>query len=944
MRRISLLFTFIIATYFAFASGGDLIGVGEIPSDPELRHGVLPNKLQYYIRHNAKPAGQADFYILSDVGAIQEEDDQQGLAHFMEHMAFNGTRNLPDKQLIEYLESVGVKFGANLNAYTSWDNTVYMMKDVPVVREPVIDSALLILHDWSAFIEPQTAEIDKERGVIKEELRTRDGAGWRSTMSLIGALGRGTKYEHRNLIGYLDYLDSFEPEVLVRFYHDWYRPDYQAIIVVGDVDVDSVEQRIISLFSDIPAARDDAPHKEVIRVPDNDEAIVEIFTDRELQYSAVQYFIKREAVDRESAATVEQERVRIIDALIESMQGGRFDEVVMAEGSPILGASMSLGRVGVIPTLAATAYSAQSGEGELDDALREVVTQMERTRRYGFYEGEFERARRNMLRGAESGYLNRDDRSNNSFVSRYLSAYRFGLPTPSAEAEWESDARLIGGVSLEDVNSRVEELFSDNNHVVMLLSPEKEGLDVPSEEDVRRIIMEVRGGDVSPYEDQQTEGGLLPDDVELKGSSIVDTKYNESYDTTEWLLSNGVRVIVKPTALRADEVVLSGYSEGGSSLLDDDRYFAGVLLSTILSRSGLGDYSAIELERQLTGCLASLSSWVSDYSHGLNGGSSPADLERLFELIYLKFTAPRFDEGDFAIALRQLRANIENQKSDPDYALSKRYSEVVYGDNIRRSPLDEEAVDSLKLDHFREVYKTLFSDADNFTFTIVGSVDLLTLRPLVERYLGSLPTVAGDAKAVVSDEGIRPAKGRVRDEFTTPMEQPKVGIMTLLSDRGVDYSLRNRVVAAYLKAALDDLLLKSVREELGGTYGVRTSLSITDMPYEHYSLSISYDTNIDQYEHLQQSVFEQLAILAKEGATAEQMNKCREYMLKSFANSQERNSGWASYIKLLDTKGFDYLKDYEAIVESVTSKDVQSMARRIVKDKNRIEVIMLPAK
>ncbi len=881
---------------------------------------------------------------MSDVGAIQEDDDQQGLAHFLEHMAFNGTKNLPDKELIEYLESIGVKFGANLNAATSWDYTVYMMKDVPVLREGVIDSALLILHDWAGFIEPQEEEIDKERGVIKEELRTRDGASWRSTMSLIGALGRGTKYEERNLIGYLDYLSSFEPEVLIRFYHQWYTPNHQAIIIVGDVDVDSVEKEIIRRFEDLEPAAEDAVAKEVIVVADNEEPIIEIFTDPEMQYSSIQYFIKRPAESREEASSMSSMRRAIEEAFITHMQNDRLNEVVMSADAPILDGGMSLGRVGVIPTLESTTYAVQAPEGEIDDALRETVEQMERTRRYGFESGEFERARQNLMSSSRNAYLNRGDRTNNSFVGRYISNYRFGTAIPSAEEEWQIDSVLIATANLEDVNRRVESLFSDNNHVVMINSPRKEGLDIPTEDDVLRIIAHVQASEITPYEDQILSEDLIPNDVVLEGAEVVETSTNESYGTTEWRLANGVTVVVKPTTLKADEVILSGSSYGGASILDDSQYFEGRLLSYLTSQSGVADFTAVELSRQLSGKIASLSTWVGGYEQGVNGRSTPADLETLFQLLYLNFTAPRFDEGDFETFRRQIRANIENQMSDPDFIASRRFAEAAYNDNLRTRPFDLDVIDGLEFANFAQVHGQLFADADNFRFTIVGNVDLEALKPLVELYIGSLPADPSNKKMEYVDDDVRPQKGGVRDDFETAMEQPKVGVQMLLSGEDLEYTLRNRVVASYLTAALDDLLLKSVREELGGTYGVRANLSIAKSPYTHYSLSISYDTNEEQFEHLQETIFEQLELLAEEGATVEQMNKSREFMLKNFGNTQEQNSGWMSYINRLYGDGFDYISDYTQIVESITSEEIRDMMRTILDGENRIEVLMHPTK
>ncbi len=946
MKRIYSILSLLLLSFVAFGSELGLVSTPQaiIPDDPAVRRGVLKSGLSYYVRHNARPKGQADFYILSDVGAIQEDDDQQGLAHFLEHMAFNGTKNMPDKEIINYLESIGVKFGANLNAATSWDYTIYMMKDLPTQRPNTIDSALLILHDWAGFIEPKNEEIDKERGVIKEELRTRDGASWRSMLSLIAALGRGTKYEHRNLIGSLEGLDSFEAESLVRFYHDWYTPDHQAIIIVGDVDVDYVESQIKSRFKDLPAAARSAPKKEVIEVASNAEPLVNIYSDKEMQYSMVQYFIRRKALANKEASRVDAARKNIEEAFVTMMQNSRIDEVVMSPDATIVSGGMSLGRVGVIPTMEATVYAAQSPEGGIREALQEVVTQMERTRRYGFQSGEFERAREDLMSSVRSSYLNRNDRTNNSFINRYVNNYRFGEAIPSAEMEWQIDSTLIASMSLDEVNRRVSRLFSDDNHVVSVVLPDKEGLLIPTEELLLETIETIRNGDVGQYEDSVSSDRLLSDTDRLFGADVVEESTNSDFGTTEWQLANGATIVVRPSTLKADEVILNGYSAGGRSVLDDEQYLSGLMLSSLMSNSGIGEYSAVELTKVLSGKMAGLSTYVSEHSHGVRGRSTPADIETLLQLLYLNFAAPRFSDSDFETFRRRVRSNNENQATDPDYLAERRYAEVVYNGAKRKMPLSIEMIDSLRLADFVKTHQVLFSDVDNFRFTIVGNVDLEVLKPLVELYIGSLKSDLTNEKMSERDLGVRAVKGIVQDNFDVKMEQPKVGVQMLYWGEGIDYSLRNSVIMSYFKAALDDLLLESVREELGGTYGVGVSMSIAKRPFEYYRVSLRYDTNEEQIDHMQDTIIKQLERIATEGVAKERMDKTREYLLKSFGNTKEHNSGWLGYINSLYVNDIDYLADYEKVILEITSDDVRNIAQKILSDENRVEVIMHPKK
>ncbi len=527
-------------------------GLQPIPTDKDLRVGKLENGMTYYIRHNEKPKGQASFYILHDVGAIQENDDQQGLAHFLEHMAFNGTKNLPGKTMINYLEKIGVMFGYNLNAGTSWDYTEYMVKDVPVAREGAVDTALTILHDWSHFIALEPSEIDSERGVIMEELRTRDGAQWRSTIAMLKALYKDTKYAERNLIGYLDGLKSFDHKALEEFYHTWYRPDYQSIYVIGDIDVDAVEAKIKTLMSDIPAADPDAPVKEVIMVPGNEEPIISIFSDPEMQNSSVRMFAKRDALPREINNTLQRSAINTVIAMAESMENARLQEMRMKPDAPFLSAYMGEGQVFVNPTLEATTFVAQTEDGKLLDGFRAIYTEMERMRRHGFTQAEFERAQTDLLRSAERQYANRNDVENDTYAERYIDAHRNNYAMPDAETEWQIDSMLISSLSVADVNSAYSSLTApDKNLVIVLNSIAKEGVEIPTEEQIKAVIAEVSASEIEPYADDTVKEPLIPESVKLKGSKVKKTAYNESLGTTEWTLKNGIKVVVKPTMLKA---------------------------------------------------------------------------------------------------------------------------------------------------------------------------------------------------------------------------------------------------------------------------------------------------------------------------------------------------------------------------------------------------------
>ena len=927
----------------AFAAAGAMAQMNQpIPADPELRTGKLENGMTYYIRHNDKPKGQADFYILHDVGAIQENDSQQGLAHFLEHMAFNGTKNLPGKQLTEYLETVGVKFGANLNAGTSWDQTIYNISDVPTSREGIIDSALLILHDWSHFIALEPKEIDSERGVIMEELRTRDGASWRSTMKLLQALGKGTKYEHRNLIGYLDGLKNFQHKELEDFYAQWYRPDYQAVVVVGDIDVDAVESKIKTLMADIPAPAADASHKETIVVPDNEEPIVSIFTDPEMQGTKVQLFIKRPALPKQMGNTIVAEANNVIEAYMTTMENARLQEIAMQPDAPFLGAGMGTGDViGIIPTLNATVFVAMTQDGKLARGFEALYTELEKVRRYGFTQGEFERAQENLMRQAERTHANRNDRRNGEFVQSYLNNYSKNSPIPDAETEWQLDSMLIKMLNVDAVNAFAAQTITPANQVIIVNAPEKEGLTTPTAEELLAIRDKVAAGEVTAYEDNVVKEPLIPKGTVLKGSPVKKTAEDAKLGTTEWTLANGAKVVVKHTDFKADEVRMSAVAKGGLSVLSDGEFYMGEMMPAVNSMSGVGKFSATELKKQLSGKSASVQPAVENYSSAMKGVCSPKDIETMLQLLYLNFTQPRFDRADYDNLIKMVRSQLENARTNPDFLMQEKVIDVTYGDNPRRQMISNEIVDKFDFEQLPAIYAKLYPGANGFVFTFVGNIDPETLKPLGETYIGSIPAAKKPLNYI--DDKVAPVKGEVTEEFTAPMQQPKVSVLYYYSGK-MPYTFKDRMALSFLAQALNSRYLISIREEKGGTYGVRVKGSTEYIPHQTYDMTISFDTNEEMADELCEIVLKEIQEIAENGPKTEDIEKNREFMLKNWKNSLELNQGWMNYIQAKYGSGLNYVGEYEQAVRDLTNADVQALAKKILADGNLVKVVMRPAK
>ncbi len=937
MKRLILLATaaFAIATASAQPNA-----MQPIPADAALRTGKLENGMTYYIRHNEKPKGQADFYILHNVGAIQESDSQQGLAHFLEHMAFNGTKNLPGKQLTEYLEKVGVKFGTNLNASTGWDKTTYLIKDVPTYREGIIDSALLILHDWSHFIALQPEEIDSERGVIMEELRTRDGAGFRSMIEMVKAIGKGSKYETRNLIGYLDGLKSFSHDELRNFYLQWYRPDYQAVVVVGDVDVDAVEAKIKKLMGDIPAPAADASQKEAYVVPDNQEPIVSIYTDPEMQGSVIKYLFKRSATPHAINNTLYGEMLNVLQTYMTTMANARLQEITMQPDAPFLSAGMSSGDIlGLIPTMETTAVMVQTQDGQLARGFEAIATELEKFRRYGFTQGEFERAQNNLMRRAERSYANRNDRTNAEFVRDYLNNYAKNAPVPDAETEWQMDSMLIRNIGVETVNQFTQQVLTPENQVIVVTAPEKEGAAVPTAEEFLAIREKVADAQIGAYEDNTIKEPLIPASIVLKGSPVIKTATNKEYGTTEWTLKNGAKIIIKPTTFKADEVRMTAVSEGGLSVLSDEQFYLGEMIPTVNSMSGVGKFSLTDLRKQLSGKSASVSTDVQNYFSGMNGVCSPKDLETMLQLLYLNFTSPRFDEADFNTLVKMLRAQLENVKTNPEYVADEKLIDVLYDHNYRRQMISLDIVDTYKFSDLQSIYQQLFPGVNGFTFTFVGNVDPETLKPLVEKYIGSISPAK--KPLTYKDDKVNTVKGEVTEDFTTPMQQPKVTVNYVFTGE-MPYTLKNKMALTFLTQALSSRYLVSIREEKGGTYGVHVDNDTDYLPRETYEMRISFDTNEEMADELREIILQEINEIAANGPRTEDIEKTREYLAKSWKNSLEQNGSWMVYIQRLYDNGLDYIADYEKTLLSLSKEDVRQMAQKILADGNRVTVILRP--
>ena len=909
-----------------------------LPQDAELRKGVLPNGLTYYIRHNDKPENQANFYIYDRVGAIQEEDLQIGLAHFLEHMAFNGTKNFPDKNMINYLESVGVKFGANLNAWTAMEQTQYMMEGVPLSDPTIVDNVLLILHDWAYYISLEEEEIDNERGVIIEELRTRNDASWRIREKSAPYLYNNTKYAHRNIIGTVDRLKNFTYDELRDFYHRWYNTSNQCIVVVGDFDVDEMEQKVIATMSSIPAV-ENPEAIEYIPIPVNEKPAIGIFTDPELTESSVELIVRREPWPTELNNTLAYELYSIIDSFIATIVNERLSDMAQKPGAPFIGAGYYGGNI--TRSMDMIEVYAQPREGEMLRAFEAIYAEFEKVRRFGFTPSEFERAQTNIIRRNQQSYDRRNDRRHNEFVGSYTSNFKSGTPIYGAEDEWQIDSMLIAGMDLNTVNAvAMQERFLPTNHVVLMSQPEKEGLAVPTVEEVEALIAAVNAAELKAYEDSGVKKPLIPAKTKLKGSKVKTTG-TDAFGNTTWTLKNGVKVILKPTDFKADEVQMRATVAGGSSLLADEDMAMSDQLTTFLSYQGVGEFSMTDLTKQLAGKAVGVAPFLSNSSHGLSATCSPKDIETMLQLVYLYGTSPRFDEDAFNLVKEQLVQAYANIESDPSYALQRELYANIYDKPNRVKAWGVADMEALNFEQYKRVYTSLFSNPDDMTFFFVGNFNEAELKPLVEKYIGSLPKTK-NTLAYNSENAIGYQNGNREHRFQVAMEMPKTGIYYIFSGN-LDVNLKNALTMSVLDQLLDIRYTKSIREEMGATYGVSCSGQLSSMPSEpDYILLIGFDTKPEIADQARGALIPEIEKIAAEGATEEELGKIKEYMLKERADALKQNGNWLGWMVNREMQGVDYTTGYEEIVNNLSSEDIKALAAKILADDNNLRLIMDP--
>lgn len=935
MKKNRLLMLLLLAMLFALPSVAQQKGE-QLPVDPSIRIGRLKNGLTYYIRHNENPDNLVNFYIAQKVGSIQEEEHQRGLAHFLEHMCFNGTEHFPGKSMINYLESIGVKFGADLNAYTSIDETVYNINNVPVNAEGAIDSCLWILHDWADGLTLDPEEIDKERGVIHEEWRGRNTAMMRMQERMLADIFPGNKYGRRLPIGTMDVVDNFPHQALRDYYEKWYRPDLQGIVVVGDIDVDQVEKKIKKIFKKIKKAKNPA-ERVYYGVEDNKEMIFSQQIDKEQQNYVLQLMYKHDVPSRDQRNTKEYIRDNTKRSVAISMLNSRFSEIMSKENPPYMRAGVGYSGFGVTEMKKAFSVMVQCKPEQLLEAIPLVFTEVERARRYGFTEPELKRAKEDMIAGMDSWYAERDKRTNDYYVQNCIRHFLDDVDLMAPEVEYQLSIDIINSLTLDEINEVIPSLHREDNRVAISYAPEREGMTYPGKDDIEMLLKMIEGARISAYEDNEVDAPLLENIPE--GGKIVKSEEGK-WGSTVWTLSNGIKVVVKPTDFQADRINLSGYKIGGTNRYPDSEKENIGMLSALSGIGGFGAFDATQLDKKLSGSTASANVGSGPYYDVISAGCSPKDAEEMFQLMYLKYTSPRKDEKAFESYTTRMRNSLKDRNLNPNTALSDTMVVAMYGNHPRVQPFVAADVDKVDYDKVLEMYKDRTSDATGYMFFIVGNVDLEAIKPLVERYIGALPCNGRVEK--IEKTTVETRTGVYRNNFKNKMENP-TGTENIIYSGKIEPTLKNRMVMSFLNQVLNIVYTEEVREKEGGTYGVGVRGSVSKLPEGEYALMVNFKMAPERREELAAIIIREFEKLAAEGPVTEHVEKVRSYMLKSFEESQKKNGAWMNWLYNFYFENEDNHTGYEELVKSITTEDIRLLAKYILDQGNFIEVSMTPA-
>lgn len=907
-----------------------------VPVDKEVRIGKLDNGLTYYIRHNEYPKNQVDFYIAQKVGSILEEDNQRGLAHFLEHMCFNGTKNFPGNSMIKWLESVGVKFGYNLNAYTSIDETVYRISSVPTERIGVQDSCLMILSDWADGLLLEGKEIDEERSVIHEEWRSQLPPNMRIMEKLLPVIYPDSRYGHRLPIGTMEVVDNFPHQALRDYYEKWYRPDLQGIVVVGDIDVDRIEGKIKELFSKIEKPVNPA-ERVYYPVADNEKPIVAFGSDKEQDKYVAQIMFKYDALPDSLKGTMADVTTAYLLDMAQMMLQIRLNEQGQKADAPFALAETIHGEFLMSKTKQAFLLAMIPKGNSFDEGLKAVYREALRAKRGGFTATEYARCRTEYLSQLEKAYNNRNQQENKTLAESYVRNFIDKKPIPGIETEYQMMSMIVNQIPVEAVNQVFSQIVSDKNLVVLGMMPAREGESCPKDEDILTLLSQVEAENIAPYVDNVKDEPLVSE-LPAAGKVVKENMLSD-FGAKEWILSNGAKVILKKTDFKADEINMMAVAKGGTSVYDNDKAADLMFMPAVLEQHGLGNFTNSDLTKLMAGKQVSLKVAFEDYVRSLYGNTTPKDLKTYMEMIYMTFTGLTVTEDEFAAMQNLYKGLIQNQEQNPSFVFQKKVQEFLYA-SPNKQVFGVSDIEKANRENILSIIHEQLANAADFTFVFSGNFDETELKTLVEQYIASLPSVKGKKQELKYNSAVEIKSGSEEKDFTMKMEVPQGSAAVIISGK-MPYSFKNRLMASMSAQIISTRLLNEVREKEGAVYSIYTQGSQDRLSEVSVTYQTIFQVKPEKKDRALEIIRSEFEKLAKE-TPAEELDKVKEFMVKQYAENEHTNSYWCSMMAGNELKPAEVFAQAEKAILSVTPKELSEYVGKVMKQNNYRVLVMMP--
>ena len=932
LQKNLVLLSFLV--FITYSVSAQLDYSQKIPIDTAITVGYLSNGIKYYIKKNIRPEKRMEIRLAVNVGSVLEDKDQIGLAHFTEHMAFNGTKNFAKNELVSYLQTMGIKFGPEINAYTGFDETVYMLQ-LPTDNKDLMEKGIQILQDWAHGITFDSVEIEKERGVIIEEWRLGRGADQRMQDKYLPIIFHDSRYAERLPIGTKESLETFKRNSITRFYKDWYRPDLMSIVAVGDFDKKEIEKYIIQYFSKIP--KPDKPRfRETYNLPGHKQTFYSVNSDPEASETTVSIYNKSPF---KQEVTIGDYRRSALRMLYFQMFNLRLYELLRNPNPPFINANSSYGNIGARKDYACVASAIVSETG-IENGLKALLTENERVKKFGFTQSELERAKLDILKMYDQFYNERDKSESEQFAAEYIRNFMLNEPIPGISMEYKIIKESFSNIQLDEVNELAQKFVSDSNRVIVVTAPQKEGLKLPTEDQLQAIVQSAVSMKIEPYSDKLAGAVLMP---ELpKAGKILNIREIKAIGTTEVMLSNGVKVLLKPTDFKDDEIILSAISKGGQFLYPESDNFSAEFCTNIIQESGIGNFNAIELQKVLAGKNANVAPYTSDYLEGMKASCVPKDIETMFQLLYLYYTQPHIDKDAYQSWINRNKAYLANVISDPMVYYSDQLSKIISQNNPRGGGVPKvEDMDKVNPERALQIYKERFANASDFEFVIVGNFKIDSIKKFLETYIGSLPSE--NKKENWNDIGIRPPKGQIKKDIFKGSD-PKSLVTYIVTDT-ITYNRDNAYYLKSLEDFLDIRLIEVLREEKSGVYGVSARCNMNRMPFQNYNITFRIPCAPNNTDSLVNEALKIVENVKQNGISEVNMKKIKEAQIRELEVSLKNNSFWLNYIENTDLLSDDILRiqTKKGDIEKLTSKNIQDITKRVF-GHNMIEVTLYPEK